>query len=32
MQLQESNKMGALATDMMSQFIENGLVKQTGED
>ena len=32
MQLQEANKTGELATDMMSQFIENGLVQQTGQD
>ena len=32
LQLQESHKTGQLATDMMSQFIENGLVQQTGED
>ena len=27
MQLQEASKTGQLATDMMSQFIENGLVQ-----
>ena len=32
LQLQEANNTGALATEMMSQFIENGLVQQTGED
>jgi hypothetical protein len=31
-QLQEANNTGALATEMMSQFIETGLVQQTGQD
>lgn len=32
MQLSEDAKTGALATDMMSQFINTGLVQHTGED
>ena len=32
MELQEASKTGQLATDMMSQFIETGLVQQTGQD
>ena len=31
-QLQESMKMGQLATDMMSQFVGAGVVEHTGED
>ena len=32
MQLSEDAKTGQLATDMMSQFINTGLVEHTGED
>ena len=32
MQLQEANKTGALATEMMSQFVHSGVVEHTGQD
>ena len=32
MQLQEANKTGELATDMMQQFVGAGVVEHTGED
>ena len=32
LQLQELNKTGELATDMMQQFVSSGVVEHTGED